>query len=121
MSRAQPEFRLACVVADYLARCAPELTVSHFPAGEARDTGTGGRLKRMGLKRGWPDYIAVLPGGRAVGFELKAEGGRQSEHQLAVQHAFEAVGAGYYVIRSLDDLRVALCELRVATREARAA
>ena len=119
--RSQAEFRLTCLVADYLARCAPELTVSHFPAGEHRSATTGARLKRMGLRRGWPDFIAVLPGGRACGFELKADGGRQSDHQLAIQHAFEATGAAYYVVRSLDDLRSALCELRVVTREARAA
>ena len=68
MSRSQEEFRLSCVVAAYLERCVPQLTVSHFPAGEARSEETGARLKRMGLKRGWPDYIAVLaPTGRTVG------------------------------------------------------
>lgn len=112
--RSQPEFRLACVVSDYLRFAAPGLLISHFPAGELRTEKTGGRLKRVGLKPGWPDYIGVLSDGRAFGIELKAEGGRMSESQQAVRSAFAARNAPYFVVRSLDDLIETLDELGVA-------
>lgn len=118
MSRSQPEFRLACVVADYLARCVPDLPITHVPLGEQREAVTGARLKRMGARRGWPDYVAaVSPTGRLLALELKAESGRQSPEQRAVQAALEAAGARYAIIRSLDDLRAVLAELGVSTRE----
>ena len=118
MKRAQPEFKLACTVAGYLAAAAPDLMVTHFPAGEARTAITGARLQRMGLKPGWPDYIAVLPGGRMLGLELKADKGRLSKAQEGVQEAFATLGAAYHVIRSLDDLRAVLALHGVLVREA---
>ncbi len=117
MARQQNEFRLQCVVADFLATCVPDLLWSAFPAGEARSKATGGRLSRMGLKRGWPDIIAVLPDGRTCGFELKAEGEYLRPEQRAIRDGFHARGAPHFVIRSLDDLRQSLAELNVPTRE----
>lgn len=121
MSRSQPEFRLQCVVVDYLTRACPTLLWTAFPAGEARTEKTGGKLKRMGLKPGWPDIIAVKPGGGFLGLELKAEGGRLSPEQKAVLEALEGCGASYAVIRSLDDLKETLAEHGVPTREHRVA
>ena len=119
MSRGQNEFKLACAIADYLDRCAPSLPFTHVPLGEHRNAVTGARLKRMGTKRGWPDYVCpVPPHGRLLAMELKAEGGRQSPDQKAVQAQLEAAGARYVVIRSLDDLRQTLAEEGVPTREA---
>ena len=76
--------RLHCAVADTLARCAaPDWQWSHFPAGEARTQETGRRLKRMGLKRGWPDIILISPEGAFYGLELKRRTGSLTEAQEA--------------------------------------
>ena len=121
MSRANGEFRLQCVVVDYLTACVPDLLWTAFPAGEFRTAATGARIKRMGLAPGWPDIIAVLPGGRFLGLELKAERGRLSNAQEAVQRALDARGAVFRVVRSLDDVRAVLAEHDVPTRERMAA
>ena len=82
--RGQEEFRLSCVVADHLARALPTRAVwTHFPAGEHRNEITGARLKRMGLAKGWPDYL-ILVDGRLLAIELKAPGGSVSKEQRAI-------------------------------------
>lgn len=76
------EFEIACTVADLLRRCLhPKWRFSHFPAGEFRTEATGRRLKRMGVERGWPDFIILAPYGAAHFIELKRAKGRLSEPQ----------------------------------------
>jgi len=66
------ESKLQCDVAKLLRdHCRPEFRWSHFPAGEKRSVLTGARLKRMGLMRGFPDFILISPSGRFHGLELK--------------------------------------------------
>lgn len=49
-------------VADALAvACKPGWLYSHFPAGELRHPVVGQKLQRMGLQRGWPDFILLSP------------------------------------------------------------
>lgn len=52
---------------------------THFPAGGGGYR-RGALLKRMGLKRGWPDLI-FLSQGRFYGIELKRPGGKLSVAQ----------------------------------------
>jgi hypothetical protein len=102
--RSQAEFRLSCVVADHLARALPPRAAwSHFPAGEARSEITGARLKRMGLARGWPDYLIVLDG-KLLGIELKAPGGKVGDVQREVGDKFVANGFAWTIARSLADV-----------------
>ena len=106
--RQQDEFRLACVVADYLALTLPKRVLwSHLPFGENRSAVTGARLKRMGAKRGWPDYLIVHDSG-VVAIELKAPKGKQSEEQRDFSDTITAAGGAYHVCRSLDDVKAAL-------------
>lgn len=61
-------------------------------------------LKGMGLCVGFPD-ITVYGGGRRIGhIEVKLEGEKQSEAQVACQGWLEAMGHSYAVCRSLLDL-----------------
>ena len=118
---AQPEFRLQCVLVDYLALACPDLLWTAFPAGELRSKATAARVQRMGLKPGWPDIQMVLPGGVFVGLEIKAPKGlgrgAMSPAQVAIREAMTERGAYYYVVRSLDDLRAVLAFHGVACRE----
>ena len=52
---------------------------THFPAGGGGYS-RGALLKRMGLKRGWPDLIFLFQG-QLYGIELKRPGGRLSPAQ----------------------------------------
>ena len=109
MARNDREFRLACVVSDYLAKVVPALPITHVPLGEKRTPVTGERVKRMGARAGFPDYLGAMPPhGRLLALELKTDAGRLRPNQKAVREALEAAGAAYAVIRSLDDLRAVL-------------
>lgn len=56
---------------------------------------------------GSPDIICVVEG-RFVGIEVKAPGGRQSEHQISFQKRLEAAGGKYILAYSLEDVIGAL-------------
>jgi hypothetical protein len=53
------------------------------------------------LTAGVPDIIAIRAG-HAYGLELKAEGGKPSEKQIAVMAAMEAAGATVALAEGLD-------------------
>jgi hypothetical protein len=85
------EFRVHCMVADALRDWAvPGWMWTHLPMGERRDAVTGARLKRMGTKAGWPDFILIAPATvqlqsmlRPHFLELKRRGGRLTDAQSA--------------------------------------
>lgn len=113
MARNQPEFRLHCVVADYLRLQYPNLLWIHCPNGEARSAITGARLKRMGVRPGVPDillwWMDLEKGPQSAAIELKASKGKQTETQISFEGAFLSSGARYSLCRSLDDVQLALC------------
>ena len=65
------------------------------------------RLKAQGVQAGIGDTLILAPG-YALWLELKSAIGRQSEAQLAMQHAMTALGHGYAVVRSVEQLVDAL-------------
>ena len=108
MTRRQDEFSLSCAVAGHLERVLPaDVLWSHLPFGENRTAITGARLKRMGTKRGWPDYL-ILHDGKTVALELKADHGRMSKEQRDFADKLTALGGDYFVCRSLTDVDAAL-------------
>lgn len=109
MARSQDEFRLTCVVADWLRLAMPSsLPWSHFPSGEARSAITGARLKRMGTAKGWPDFILNLPGGRVAYIELKTASGRLQPEQVEFRDKVLANGSRWALCRSLSDVQTNL-------------
>ncbi|KAK0332697.1 hypothetical protein LTR94_023850 [Friedmanniomyces endolithicus] len=118
--RSREEYRLQVAVARFLGVSCPDLLWSHFPAGEARDEITGGKLKAMGLKRGWPDIILCCPDGVLGAIELKAEGGKLSADQKLFAETLEASRGRFALCRSLEDVEAALKAWSVPMR-ARAA
>ena len=98
------ESKLQCAVADLLRPHAlPEWRWTHFPAGEWRGVITGARLKRMGLKRGFPDIQLISPAGLFHGLELKREGESLTEDQADFQLWCIAHGVPYSVAYSIDE------------------
>ena len=100
---APKEYRLQTDVADVLKDHAlPTWRWSHFPAGERRDVITGARLKRMGLQRGWPDFVLVSPHGAFHGLELKRLGEDLTDEQLDFQLWCIRHGVAHSVADSFD-------------------
>ncbi len=89
----------------------PNWMYTHIPAGEYRDKVTAARLKAMGLKPGWPDFIFVGP---AIFFlELKRKGGKPSEAQKEVAAGLKARGCHYHLSDTLDDAIATLHEVGI--------
>jgi hypothetical protein len=106
---APPEFRSHVVVADLLGYLiSPGWLWTHFPSGENRTEATGARLKRMGLKKGWPDFILVSPDGVFHGLELKRPGGALTHAQRDFKLHCAAYGWPYSVAFSVDEAKAVL-------------
>ena len=125
--RKHPEDDLHMAVAQYLGveknLAIPDdavwTTVEH---GGKRGAREAGRLKRKGLKPGWPDIIVVYRG-RVVVIELKAPGGRLSPAQKTMHEHLKLAGALVYTATSIEAVEgflSAIMPLR-ATTGARAA
>jgi hypothetical protein len=86
-----------------------DLPYSHFPAGEKRDERVGGKLKRMGLKTGWPDFQFILPNGQAAFIELKKpDGAGLSDDQIELRAQLIALRCGYATCTSVDAVEITI-------------
>jgi len=89
----------------------PDWIYTHIPAGEYRDKVTAARLKAMGLKPGWPDFIFVGP---SIFFlELKRRGAKPSEAQKEVAAGLRARGCHYHLSDTLEDAIATLHEVGI--------
>ena len=104
------EFSLHVMTADVLGRwISPGWIFTHLASGEHRNKVTAARLKRMGLKPGWPDFVLLSPTGQAHFLELKRRGGRLSESQRDFADWCAEYGCTFAVA---DDFDSALAILR---------
>jgi hypothetical protein len=100
--RARPEAGIQRAVFQHLrTRGAPGVFAFHPANGGYRKPVEAAILKGLGVVAGVPDII-VIHQGRVYGLELKAEGGRASEKQLATIAAMEAAGAFTCIAVGLD-------------------
>lgn len=100
--RRHPEAQLQrTVFAHIRARAAPNMFCFHPANGGYRKPIEAAILKGMGVVPGVPDVICVHQG-RTYALELKSEGGRATEKQLAAIAAMEAAGAYTAVAEGLD-------------------
>jgi hypothetical protein len=91
--RRSPEATIQRAVFAHLrARGAPGLFAFHPANGGYRKPTEAAILKGLGVVAGVPDVIAIHQG-RCYAMELKAEGGRATDMQLACIAALEAAGA----------------------------
>jgi hypothetical protein len=97
------EFETHCAIADTLRRGAtPGWIWTHFPAGERRDLGAAARLKRMGLKGGFPDFLLIAPDGVHHWLELKRGNAALTDDQKAFQLEMNMRGVPCAVARSYE-------------------
>jgi hypothetical protein len=98
------EFQMQCVIADALRiGAAPGWLWSHFPAGEYRTDATGRKLKRMGLKPGWPDLLLIDPAGCHYWLELKRGKSALSEEQAGFMMNMYKRDVPWAVARSVGE------------------
>lgn len=90
------------VFAHLRQRAAPDVFAFHPANGGWRSPVEGAIFKGMGVVPGVPDVIAIKDG-RVYGLELKAKGGRTSEHQVAALAAMAKAGAMVAVAIGVDN------------------
>ena len=99
------ELRTHIAVADALRHgAAPGWLWSHFPAGGHREEKTGALMKRMGMQRGWSDFLLIAPSGTHHWLELKRD--RRSKltvEQQAFATALMARGVPWSLAHSYDE------------------
>jgi len=89
------EWKFQAMVADMLDRwLLPTWRSTHIPSGELRDKGTAAKLKRMGVRKGWPDLILLGPPGLHC-LELKRKGEPLTEDQEQFEAFCQAIGVPY--------------------------
>lgn len=88
-----------------------------------RSAAQGGMEKARGSKKGFPDFILINGSqqGAIAGFEVKREGQYLEASQKEWRDWFIKHRIPHFVVRSIDDVREALAELHILTREAKAA
>jgi len=97
-------FAVAKLLGDH---CRAEWRWTHIPSGELRDKRTAGKLKQMGVKPGWPDFILVPPIGQLHCLELKRLGETLSDEQETFRLWCDRYRVPHVVAYSIDEVLVA--------------
>jgi len=108
------EYAMHCMIADDCKRFLnPAWICTHIPLGEFRDIRTAVRLKRMGCRPGFPDFIFLGPQRSVFFLELKRRGGRVNEAQSAVFAHIVACGFAFLITDNYEDARDTLIDLGI--------
>lgn len=102
----EAQIELQCL--DYLVRV-KKLMAWKQPTTGFYDTKRKRFRKQMNpyARNGVPDILCVIEG-RLIGFEVKKKGSYQTESQKLFESDLRASGGLYYVVRSLEELQLAL-------------
>jgi len=102
------EIELHMTVARLLRQHArPDWQWTHVANGELRDKRTAAKLKAMGTRPGWPDFVLVSPPGQLHALELKRLGETLSDPQEAFREWCIRHGVPHVVAFTLDEVLVA--------------
>jgi VRR-NUC domain len=85
----------------------PDWQWTHVGHGEARDIRTASKLKQMGLRAGWPDFVLIQPSGQLHCLELKRLGEGLSEDQEEFRIWCVRHGVPHVVAHNLDEVLIA--------------
>jgi len=127
-----PEYSIHCTIADACKWFLhPQWECTHLPFGEHRDhrinpksgkrySPTGTRLKRMGVKPGWPDFMFMGPERAMFWLELKrSRGGRMNPDQARIAAHIVACGFPFLCTGDPDDAIATLRDYGILTLERR--
>lgn len=113
MKRDEENLHILCN--DFLNFGVKNAVIFHPANGGLRSLSEAMRFKRMGLRAGVADLVMIYKG-RTYFLEIKSPAGRLTPEQLAFADDARSAGAEVAVIRSLDDLRLALKAWGIRTR-----
>ncbi len=121
MMRQSPERIVHLAVLDFLRAVLFGNPVIHHSPNELGLSGAAAarqvaKHKHLGMTSGFPDLVAFTFHGPLF-FEVKAEGNYPTPAQRAVHADLERMGYRCAVVRSIDDVRVALARWGIPTRE----
>ncbi len=113
------EDQIQSAVVGYIQAVAPTVILYAIPNSARRTRGGRAANAVPGLRRGVFDLGLVLPDGRAAFVEVKMPSpmSRLSDHQRTFRLLLTARGIPYAVCRSVEDVRAALAQWGVETRE----
>jgi hypothetical protein len=95
---AAKEFLKCCVIADATRRfIMPGWLWTHLPFGEYRTKATASRLARMGVQRGFPDYVFLSPAAVHHYVEVKRTGDTRTPEQHRLGDLFARNDVPYLV------------------------
>jgi hypothetical protein len=90
----------------------PDWQWTHIGHGEQRSPRVAAKLKRMGLRPGWPDFLLICPRGRAHLLELKRIGEELSDPQEDFKAWSAARGVPHVVAYETREVLIAFAEWR---------
>lgn len=105
MKHKEDYLQIACVSWFTMQYRKLSFLLHHSPNGGARNMTEGARFKAMGVRKGFPDLILLVPNRHYpyLCVELKTDKGRQSEGQKLYQQLVTDAGGLYVVIRTKED------------------
>ena len=120
MKRAPSENELHASVAEFLDwALLPPALYTTFPAGWGKlGKATAGRLKKCGLKEGFPDLL-IFHDGRCYGIELKVGKNKESLAQREMFNKLYDAGVQVRTCRSIDEVYGLLIYAGVPIRKMR--
>jgi hypothetical protein len=107
-SKTQSEARIQHAIVHYLRTVLPDCITFAIPNGSQRTASGRPANAVAGLLPGIPDLCVLLPRGQSIFFEVKAAKGRVSDNQLAIHLLMQPLDHRVAVVRSIDDVRLAL-------------
>lgn len=112
------EAQLQRCILTYIRTVLPDALCVHIPNGGSRAGGAveGARLKAQGVTAGFPDLLLMPGSGRAFVLEVKTPTGRVSPAQHALMDKLHHLGIEGAVVRSVNDVALALKAWGIQTR-----
>ena len=112
------EDQIQSAIVAYVRAVAPRIIVYAIPNASRRTQSGRASNAVPGLLPGMPDLGLAIPDGRAAFIEVKTPKGKLSDNQKGILAQMDYHSIPYIVATGIDEVRVFLCFLGVATREA---
>ncbi len=79
--------------------------IVHIPNGGTRHKIEAAKLVAMGVAKGMPDLIVIMPDGHVFFIEMKDDKGKQSKEQMQCEEFMIKRGIEYYLMRTEADFQ----------------
>lgn len=103
------EDSMSVAVSDYLKFQYPKVLFSHIPNGGSRNAREGAKFKRMGVRRGMPDFLIFGsndPHTRGIALELKVKPNKPTPEQMEVIQELRKLKWEAHVCYSFDEAKI---------------